>query len=210
MGKKVPIEEKSGVVLKKEIAISYNKEKKRTMILPILLELCLTFLISFCAIECFITGYQVDIDQRLFFGMAVLLNLFLFISFSMKKGMEFCLVGEILAYGVIGYFFREQIASGLAIVMNLVLDRIERYYGMKFGKYQIAGENQIYDATVFVLFVSVLLIGIIVYLIRNKMSALFLWIITLLFVMSPEYVGVMPMERYYLIYAVCMFALSAQ
>ena len=74
MGKKVPIEQKSGVVLKKEIAISYNKEKKRTMILPILLELCLTFLISFCAIECFITGYQVDIDQRLFFGMAVLLN----------------------------------------------------------------------------------------------------------------------------------------
>ena len=36
MGKKIPIEEKHGVVLKKEIAISY-KEKKRNVLLPALL-----------------------------------------------------------------------------------------------------------------------------------------------------------------------------
>lgn len=205
MGKKKPIEEKLGIVLKKEIAISY-KEKKRIGVLPFLLEFCFAFLISFCTIECFLTGYQVDIDEHLFFLVAVLLNLCFFISFSMKKGMELCLVGEILAYGVVGYFFREQIASGLAIVVNLVLERVERYYGMKFGKYQVPDENQVYDVTIFILFVSVLLIGIIVYLIRNRMSVSVLLVITLLFVMSPEYVGVMPDERYYLAYAVCMFA----
>ena len=204
MGKKIPIEEKHGVVLKKEIAISYS-DKKRIKILPVFMEWCLTFLISFCTIECFITGYQIEIDKRLFFCIAVLINLCLFISFSLKKGMEFCLIGEILAYGVVGYFFRGQIASGLAIVVNQVLEKIEHYYGMKFGKYQVNSEELTYDATVFMLFVSVLLIGIVVYLIRNRMSVSVLLTITLFFVFSPEYVGIVPGEWYYLIYAVCMF-----
>ena len=205
MGKSIPTEEKHGVVLKKEIAISY-KEKKRNVLLPTLLELCLVMVHSLCAIECFITGYQVEIDKKLFFGVAALLNLCFFVSFSLKKGMELCFIGEILAYGVTGYCFREQIASGLAVVVNLVLSKIEHYYGFKFGKYQVVSENQVYDTTIFLLFISTLLIGILVYLIKNRVSVTWLLYITLFLVLSPEYVGIMPDKRCYLGYVVAMFA----
>lgn len=205
MGKKLPTEQEHGVVLKKEIAVSY-KEKKKRFFLPAFLEWCLAFAISFFSIECFITGYHVETDQRLFLAVTALVSLCFFVSFSLKKGVELCMVGEILLYGWIGYLFRNQIAAGLAIVMNLVMEKIEHYYGMKFGKYQVTSENQIYDTTVFLLFVSALLIGILIYLIKNRISIVWVLAITLFLVFSPEYIGNVPEQWCYTGYAVAMFA----
>lgn len=203
MKKKVLEPSQCGVVWKRE-AILTCKEKKRRNLMAVLLDIVLFFLVAYSAMYCFISGYGIDCNERLFTGAVAALVVAFYVSFSVKKGVEGLLFLEILLYSIWSYQKREEISGGLAITLNNVLSKAANYFGYKFNKYKEPAGNKEAQVTVFLFFLSVLFVGVVVYLMKNQIATLLLLLLTLFLVFSPEYVGLVPGMKAYAGYALGM------
>ena len=199
----------NGVCLQEEVILSSKKERKAVTLFSFFIELLFVFVISYSAINCFISGYEIEIHKKILFGVIALLCLGLYGCFSLKKGTEIILAGGIFVYGAVGYFMRERIASGFAIIVNVILDKVGIYYGLQLVQYQENSQQPVLDTTIVLLFVAAFFIGILAYLIRNKLTVIGIFLITLPFVFSPEIIGWVPDTKYGILYVLAMFAYVA-
>ena len=84
---KKKIKTDSGVCLQEEVILSSKKERKAVTLFSFFIELLFVFVISYSAINCFISGYEIEIHKKILFGVIALLCLGLYGCFSLKKGI---------------------------------------------------------------------------------------------------------------------------
>lgn len=193
-----------GIVCKKDVEVSYPK-KKNSGWLSYFVELILVIVISWTTVGSFISGCTIEIDQKVYLYGIILLSTLFYTSFLNKKWGEILLIGEVAAYGTAGYFFRNEISDGLALVVNTLFLEIENYFGIELAEYQVNSQDTVRTTTIFIIYISVLLVGFIAYIIRNELPIILLLFVTIWIAFIPEMVGFVPAFGYRLGYAAGLF-----
>ena len=123
-----------------------------------------------------------------------------------KKWGGILLIGEIAAYGAVGYHYSREISDGLALVVNTLFGEMERYFNIDMAEYQVESTDEIRATTIFFIYISVFLIGFVTYLIRNEFSIVVLLLATIWIAFIPEMVGLVPPVAYRLCYFAGLFS----
>ncbi|MCI8408226.1 MAG: transglutaminase domain-containing protein [Lachnospiraceae bacterium] len=197
-------DKEKGITCKKNMTISYPK-KKDFVWLSYLVELVLVMVVSGASVLCFTNGCEIQIDQNIYLLAVIILSILFYISFYQRKWGGILLFAEIVAYGAAGYYYRNEISNGLAIVINTVFREIESYFGIDLAEYQVNGVDDIQAATIFYIYISVFTIGFITYIIRNDLPVIVLLLATIWISFIPEIVGLVPAIGYRLSYFAGLF-----
>lgn len=194
----------NGVICKKDITVFYPK-KKDFVWLSYLVELILIMVVSGTAVSSFINGCEIQVNQRTYLSAVIILSSLFYFSFFQKKLGGILLFGEIIAYGAAGYYYRGEISNGLALVVNTLFQEIEKYFGVDLAEYQVNSPDEVQSTTIFIIYISVFLIGFIAYIIRNDLPVVVLLLATIWIAFIPEVVGLVPAIEYRFGYFAGMF-----
>lgn len=194
----------NGVICKKDITVFYPK-KKDFVWLSYLVELILIMVVSETAVSSFINGCEIQVNQKIYLSAVIILSSLFYFSFLQKKLGGILLFGEIIAYGATGYYYRGEISNGLALVVNTLFQEIEKYFGVDLAEYQVNSSDEIQSTTIFIIYISVFLIGFIAYIIRNDLPVVVLLLATIWIAFIPEVVGLVPAIEYRLGYFAGVF-----
>lgn len=197
-------DKENGIICKKNITISYPK-KKDFIWFSYLVELVLIMVVSGTAVLSFTNGCEIQINQNIYLSAVVILSIFFYISFFQRKWSGILFSVEIVAYGIAGYYYRNEISNGLAVVINTLFNEIENYFGIDLAEYQVDGVDEVQAATIFYIYISVFLIGFITYIIRNDLPVAVLLLATIWIAFIPEFVGLVPALGYRAGYVACLF-----
>lgn len=195
----------SGISLE-TVQTGIGKEKGWEIGAAYVFDLVLFLILMFCMIGCFINGYEIACNKKLLYGVSMLAGVLFFITFSLKKWGEVSMVLMLLAYGGCSIYFRDRIAAGLAVVMNKVIEKAANYYHFAPWKYEETSGNEMLNATLLILFVFILIIGMEAYLYVKKFNFYLTLLIPILFVFSPEIIGIVPSAFYFVTFILVALA----
>lgn len=183
-----------------------GKEKGWEIGAAFVFDLLLFLTLMFCMIGCFINGYGIACNKTLLYGVSMLTGVLFFITFSLKKWGEASMVLMLLAYGGCSIYFRKKIAAGLAVVMNKVIEKASNYYHFSPWKYEETSGDETLNATLLILFVFILIIGMEAYLYVKRFNFYLTLLLPILFVFSPEIIGIVPDAFYFVTFILVALA----
>lgn len=207
MGNKMKEKKKKDYGISLEVARAVSeKEKKWEVCVAYMLDLFVFLVLMFCMTECFLKGYGILYEKKLFYGVMLLYGTCFFIAFSVRKWGGIGVLSLMVLYGGASIHFRAKIAAGLASVINKIIEMAAEYYYFSPWKYETNKDGEALNATLFLLFVFLIIIGIEAFCYAKKCNVYLTLLLPILFVFSPEVVGVVPKAIYFITFVIVALA----
>ena len=195
-------EKERGVTFEKKLVFSGKRRASQGLLSYGIGMLCFCVFIM-AVIACAVDGFSMEYDKKLLYGVVLLSGILFYTGFSMKKGGEFVVGVYLLFYMAVSFWQKERLTNGLAILLNHVLELAASYYHFSFTKYQVSDSMSMQvDLSCFLLFVFAFFIGILAYLLVNQLAFPVVLFLSLLLVLSPEMVGLIPATVPFIVYTI--------
>lgn len=193
-----------GITLKQELQVSYPKTRGFRFA-PYLLEICLIFLIVCSTVGSFLNGCEIGANKRMLYGILFGIIILFYGSFWSKKWCEIFILLDVSIFIGIGYFYKKELADGLANILNIYFREVERYFNIKLGQYQVDSPNEIFATSLAVIYLAFFMTAIVTYVVRREKSVIILVLSTICIAFLPEVVGLVPAMVYRFCYFVGIF-----
>ena len=163
----------------------------------VVIEVGLIAALTAFSIFCFLTGMDIPVKKLGLSVEIMLLSALFWFTFQTNRGSGYIFSGEFILYGICGFYFRNEIAQGLAAILNIISEKIFYYYNISLPLFQIT-EHAEQHMKVFLMFATVLIAGITAYVVVNKSARIFLCLILFPIALGCLLVGFLPECLYFL------------
>ena len=194
----------NGIVFDKQTIQMISKESKVNVALKII-QSTLILLVTFGALNSFISGLKLKvIDSLLFGGLVLLVGLFVLL-FSLPRYYRASMPCVAVVFLAVGAIFREPLREGGAIVCNEFIRLFNDYVPANVPLFLTKGHTEPFYITVFLLFAFCVVIGATGYVVFQQGSIAIYILVTVPIAFACFIVGRVPEPISYIVYLLGSF-----